>query len=140
MHDIRTFINICEGKIANPIGRPPANINEFHQIFSDIEDAFTDFTGSGYIQALHDLHNKYGSVQEVSIKDLIPIEETVDIDYIKELQSGQKTPSKLPLVYLYDGKLFLMDGNHQTAARLLAGDSKIKVNVVDLSKIRKMIS
>lgn len=139
---------LTETMIPNPLGTPPSNIGDMMDEFSDIESGFAELMFSNvpspqrYVMGMKELRGN-GSIQNISIDKLIPLEPELDQDHINNINAGE--PVKMsggthPLVYRYNGKYYINDGNHRVAAAKIRGETSIPVLVVDLSVIANMIA
>lgn len=75
------------------------------------------------------VRERMAKIESVPITHIIATEPFLDEEHIKRLASSGNTKG-LPTLALYDGKYYVMDGNHRVAIGVINGESKIKAKVI----------
>jgi hypothetical protein len=134
---------LLEKEIPNPLGKPPQNMADILNYFDEVEADFRETiqpkgdTVLARIRDLYDQIRKKGSLQDVDISKIIPIEPLLDDNHIQNIISGSpiNSSSKLPWGYLYNNKIYLCDGNHRVAADKIRGNKTTKMIVIDIKDL-----
>lgn len=133
-----------DNSVPHPFGDRASDIEDVMDEFWDIENDICDqlFPSSKYPDMapadkmkntiLHMI--KLGSTAEVNISELNHIEPDVDPETVSHYQ--QNPSDKLPVVYQFNGKMYINDGNHRVVAAHNNGNQTIKVSLIDLNKIK----
>ena len=125
---------LIEKEIPTPFNKFPKNAHDIMDIFWEIESEFITLImkqnpSFSVSEAAH-FKEKFGNVVTVKIKDLIPMEPTIDDSYTS-------LNSKLPSVYLYKNKMYVNDGNHRVSQAFLKGNENIEINLIDIQNLIK---
>ncbi len=133
-----------DNRVPHPFGERTSDIEDVMDEFWDIEgdlcdklfpsSKYPDMAPSDKMRQTTLYMIKQGSAMDVKISDLNHIEPDVDPVTVSHYQ--QNPSDKLPVVYKFNGKLYINDGNHRVVAAHNNGDQTVKVTVVDLNAIR----
>ncbi len=80
---------------------------------------------------------EYGSIEAVSVSNIVASEDMLDGGHLDALTNKQQTtsPSGDVVLLKYQGKYYTQDGNHRIAAAAARGDKQIKALVLDMDSI-----
>jgi len=146
-----TYDEPSREEVNNPIPFDKTKVFNAFELANDVEDelvkiykkerGITEFNSlRDYGKAAQIQREKYGSIENVLISDLIASEEKVYPDQLRALVKGDnvKSSSELPLVYKTKNDYIIGDGNHRAIAAAFNGEESIKALVLDLDKLSQI--
>ena len=75
---------------------------------------------------------KTGKKSQINLKDLIPSQPSVSKELL--LQKSEQYNHELPVVGLYNNKLYILQGHHRLAVEKIKGLEKTFVNLIKINK------
>ena len=87
------------------------------------------------------IRNQIGTLKKIPINKIISSEEYLHSSHLEALKDkNTKTSSEHPLLYKYEGKFVVGDGNHRIAYAHKNNETQITALVVDLDKLSKELN
>lgn len=122
---VETFDNKIDklptGKLFNDAKNIESIFNKSRRSWSDVIEAF-------------EKNKDTGSLQHVSLKDIHITQPNIQSNKVKTILADLNKLSTINVVKFEDGEMAIFDGHHRLVANWALGNSKIEVNLVQLTK------
>jgi hypothetical protein len=122
---IETFDNKIDelptGKLFNDAKNIESIFNKSRRSWSDVIEAF-------------EKNKDNGRLQLISLKDIHITQPNIQSNKVKTILADLNKLSTINVVKFEDGEMAIFDGHHRLVANWALGNSKIEVNLVQLTK------